>query len=162
MLAVNKLSKIDETHSYGLPSIKNFEALNLNENSRMEISFNRNRSMNQYGSQTNVKEKQAKLKSENNRLRRSYSNSKLEVMPTYTTLKINFVNVNPYFDRQLSIGPLEIYIDDSLALAKPFYDLSQLIYNPFNRKPLYFFIYKNGIILNISIFKIVFFNFFIL
>jgi hypothetical protein len=93
---------------------------------------------------------------------KAYDVANPEVMPTYTTLKINFVNVNPYFDRQLSIGPLEIYIDDSLALAKPFYDLSQLIYNPFNRKPLYFFIYKNGIILNISIFKIVFFNFFIL
>ena len=60
-----------------MPSIKNFEALNSNENSGFEISLSRNKLMNQYGSQTNVKEKQAKVKSENNRLRRSYSKSGL-------------------------------------------------------------------------------------
>ncbi len=67
-----------------------------------------------------------------------------QLLPTYTTLKINFVNSNPYFQRQASIGPLEIYVNDNLPIRTGFYNFSSLIANPFNRKPIYFYIYQRN------------------
>jgi hypothetical protein len=78
----NKLCKIEETNSYGLPSIHNFEPLNSNETSRYEINLtkNKSKSINLNASQLlNKQMKKDEKKSEKNRIRRSYSNSKLDI-----------------------------------------------------------------------------------
>lgn len=77
----NKLCKIEETNSYGLPSIHNFEPLNTNETSRFEINLtkNKSKSINLNASQQNKQMKDEKKSEKNHRIRRSYSNSKLDI-----------------------------------------------------------------------------------
>lgn len=69
-----KLGKIDEINSYGLPSVKNLELMEPNQFER-NLARIKSKSINLNNSQMHFKEKITK----SDRLRRSYSNSKLDV-----------------------------------------------------------------------------------